>query len=152
MTLVNSYSGGVYNFVVFAWPGHPFARDYRVEVDVSGLEHGWAAVETRADYSGLSSYLFFIDPQGDWYIYRDDAGRRTLLVGGQVKVSATYDLNVTDIGTMQKLSVNGSPVATALDGTYVNTSQLRLFVEDDRTTKGDASATFSNFRYTPLSL
>jgi hypothetical protein len=145
--------------VGFVWPGHPFPRDYEVDVDISGLTgKTCAGVITRSSQSATeqgTGYISMVCADGMWVIQRRDASSGSpanlvTLASGRVEISNpdnTYRIRAISSGTSQQLSINNAPPIGALDSTYTNTSEVSLVVSDSQ----GGVAIFTDFRYAPAS-
>jgi hypothetical protein len=142
---------GMYFYV----PGSYIAYSYTVDVDISHLSPQSCAgvVESTARPGLVGEYTFFVCDDGSWEVDSEIPGLGSTLLSGQVAVSATYHLKVVVGHNMEGLSINGSPMRTAADPAYDSTASIELDVAPSGSASAGtsaASATFSNFVYTPL--
>ncbi|MEO7020241.1 MAG: hypothetical protein ABI234_08840 [Ktedonobacteraceae bacterium] len=72
-----------------------------------------------------------------------------MLDQGIVSAHSSYQINVSNQGASQSLSINGSKVSTITDAQVKTTDHISLFVGYYLSNQS-ATATFSDFVFTPL--
>ena len=138
-------SGGVR----FVPPSGVFTAGYRMSVraDFVRLARGCAHINTRVTPAG--SYEFSICNSGPWTIARVTGAVSTLLAGGVFARANSYAIAVTADGASERLSIDGTPVASVTDPRFTGTHRLALGVSN--LTKQPGVAAFSNFVFAPIS-
>ncbi len=128
--------------------GH-FPQHYQVsaQIDVSATRNGCAGLTTRINDQN-QGYFFIICPDGSWEVtvYTD---KFHMLDQSTVNAHGSYQIIVSNQGTTQSLSINGSKVSTITDVQVKTTDHISLFVGYYLSNQ-PATATFSDFVFTPL--
>lgn len=132
--------------VLFVPASGTFPQNYSVSVTVNFADtNTCASISTRASSSGR--YQSIICAGGLWIIERIDPAI-TALASGLVAPDRTSTFAATTIGANQRLTLNGTVVATVADGTFASTAFLNLGILNNK--QGAESVVFRNFTYTPL--
>lgn len=136
----------------FYWLNGHFPQNYQVSasIDVRNAGGSCAGLGTRMNPEDeqFGSYVFIICPDGSWQIALVTNSFQNL-AEGQVNAQNVYTITATANGSSQSLSINGRLITTITNSQLKNTDHLSLLV-GLYTTDKSASATFSNFVFTPL--
>lgn len=132
----------------FLPPNGQVGTDYSVSVhiDISQIPTGCAGVLTR--FSARGGYENTFCDDGTWIIRRiNQNGSQLVLAAGLMPKRKVADLGAIASGANQRLTVNGTLIATVSDATMTQ-GQIYLRLADNGLRP--AAAQFSNFTYIPL--
>jgi hypothetical protein len=133
----------------FYWLNGHFPQNYKVstQVDVSAAAGSCAGITTRADTKG-DNYTFIVCPDGSWAIVLNTDKFHTL-AQGTIQPQNTYKMMAESRGSAQSLYIDGQLIQTVNDTHLTSTDHISLNVGLYISSQA-ASATFSNFTFTPL--
>ncbi len=142
-------AAGSLGVVRFVPPSGVFTADYRISARVgfARLARGCAHIDTRVTPAGY--YEYSICNSGLWTIVRVTRTVRALLASGFFASANSYAVAVTADGASERLSIDGSPVASVADPRFAGTHRLALGVTNLTSQRG--LAVFSNFVFAPIS-
>ena len=133
----------------FDWPGHPFPRNYSVDLDITHLTtEACVGIQIRETIQVLNVEAYFLRVCRDsrWEILKAIPDSSITLASGHVDASDAYHMQVSADGGSQQFVINGRDVTTSHDADYLNTDFLSIIVTGE---KDNSSVTISNFLYTP---
>jgi hypothetical protein len=136
-----------------------FPNSYRIEVnatisagdDVTTV--GLAVHNFVQDNLATLGQAFQVDETGFWTAIRGDASGNlnTFLGQGTTgKTAKTFALALEVHGTVMTFTVNGAKVTTIVDTSLTSTDTVALLLQGDPNASTPATATFTQFKYTPL--
>ncbi|MBA3825326.1 MAG: hypothetical protein H0X24_15685 [Ktedonobacterales bacterium] len=138
---------------VFFKPAAAYPRSYQVGITgtiVSGDSNVAVGIDVHHQLKG-GGHLFAAYKGGNWHAILGTAPGGTpqrLGFGFLAKPDSTFTMLVDVQGPTMSFTVNGTKVVTLTEGSYASTDAVAFFLYDFGAT-APASATFSQFSYTP---